>query len=159
MQAPESPPGDAVAHYRRGNAHKDAGRPEEALASYGLNLGICFQMVDDLLDFTADEKVLGKPVANDLREGKLTLPAIFVLRRGGARGIELISSVVEDRGFDRISPDEVVRVARECGALDEARTLAEAYADRARLDLLVLDRSPYREALAALPDFILARDH
>jgi octaprenyl-diphosphate synthase len=132
---------------------------EEALASYGLNLGICFQMVDDLLDFTADEKVLGKPVANDLREGKLTLPAIFVLRRGGARGIELISSVVEDRGFDRVSPEEVVRVARECGALDEARALAEKYADRARRDLLTFDRSPYREALAVLPDFILARDH
>jgi octaprenyl-diphosphate synthase len=132
---------------------------EEALASYGLNLGVCFQMVDDLLDFTADEKVLGKPVANDLREGKLTLPAIFVLRRGGARGIELISRVVEDRGFDRVSADEVVRMARECNALDEARALAEEYADRARRDLLVFDRSPYREALAALPEFILARDH
>jgi octaprenyl-diphosphate synthase len=132
---------------------------EEALASYGLNLGICFQMVDDLLDFTADEKVLGKPVANDLREGKLTLPAIFVLRRGGARGIELISRVVEDRGFDRVSADEVVRMARECNALDDARALAEEYADRARRDLLVFDRSPYREALAALPEFILARDH
>ena len=132
---------------------------EEALASYGLNLGICFQMVDDLLDFTADEKILGKPVANDLREGKLTLPAIFVLRRGGARGVELISTVVEDRGFDRVSADEVARVARECKALDEARAMAEEYADRARRDLLVFDRSPYREALAALPDFILARDH
>jgi octaprenyl-diphosphate synthase len=132
---------------------------EEALASYGLNLGICFQMVDDLLDFTADEKVLGKPVANDLREGKLTLPAIFVLRRGGPRGIELISAVVEDRGFGRVSADEVVRIARDCKALDEARELAEEYADRARRDLQAFDRSPYREALAALPDFILARDH
>jgi len=55
---------------------------EAALASYGLNLGVCFQMVDDLLDFTADEKVLGKPVASDLREGKLTLPVIYLLRRG-----------------------------------------------------------------------------
>jgi octaprenyl-diphosphate synthase len=132
---------------------------EEALASYGLNLGICFQMVDDLLDFTADEKVLGKPVANDLREGKLTLPAIFVLRRGGARGIEMISRVVEDRGFDRVSPEEIVGIARECKALDEARALAEDYAERARRDLLAFERSPYREALAALPDFILARDH
>src|SRR6185436_15480772 len=56
---------------------------EAALASYGENLGICFQMVDDLLDLTADEKVLGKPVANDLREGKVTLPVIFLLRRSG----------------------------------------------------------------------------
>ena len=58
---------------------------ERALASYGLNLGICFQMVDDILDFTADEKILGKPVANDLREGKLTLPVIFMLKRRGPR--------------------------------------------------------------------------
>src|SRR4029453_18590234 len=60
---------------------------EAALASYGLNLGLCFQMVDDLLDFTAEEKTLGKPVANDLREGKVTLPMIFLLRRGGGAAV------------------------------------------------------------------------
>jgi len=132
---------------------------ERALAGYGLNLGICFQMVDDLLDFTADEKVLGKPVANDLREGKLTLPAIFMVRRAGARGAEVVSRVLEDRGFDRVSREEVVRLARECGALDEARALAEDYAEKARRDLMAFDRSPYREALSVLPDFILSRDH
>ena len=132
---------------------------EQALASYGLNLGLCFQMIDDVLDFTADEKILGKPVANDLREGKLTLPAIFVMRRAGKRGQEMISAVVEDRGFDRVSPQDVARIARECGALDEARALAEEYAAAARADLLAFERSPYREALEALPDFILARDH
>lgn len=132
---------------------------ERAIASYGLNLGICFQMVDDLLDFTADEKVLGKPVANDLREGKLTLPAIFMLRRGGASVAGKIQAVLEDRGFDRVSPDELARLARETGALDEARRLAESYADMARRDLNAFERSPYREALALLPDFILARDH
>ncbi len=132
---------------------------ERALASYGLNLGICFQMVDDLLDFTADEKVLGKPVASDLREGKLTLPAIFMLRRGGAAAEKRIAAVLEDRGFERVSSDEIARLARETGALDEARTLAESYADAARRDLLAFDRSPYREALSLLPDFILARDH
>jgi octaprenyl-diphosphate synthase len=132
---------------------------ERALASYGLNLGICFQMVDDLLDFTADEKVLGKPVANDLREGKLTLPAIFMLRRGGAQDAAKIRAVLEDRGFARVSAEEIVRLARESGALEEARLQAESYADAARRDLLAFDRSPYREALSLLPDFILARDH
>jgi geranylgeranyl pyrophosphate synthase len=67
--------------------------------------------------------------------------------------------VVEDRGFDRVSADLVVSLARECGALEEARALAEEYADAARRDLLGFERSAYREALAALPDFILARDH
>ena len=132
---------------------------EAALASYGLNLGVCFQMVDDLLDFTADEKVLGKPVASDLREGKLTLPVIYLLRRGGDREAGLVSTVLADRGFDRVSRDELVRAARENGALEEARGQAEHYAAAARADLAGFDRSPYREALQALPDFILARDH
>jgi octaprenyl-diphosphate synthase len=132
---------------------------EEALARYGTNLGICFQMIDDLLDFTADEKVLGKPVASDLREGKLTLPAIFLLRRAGERGLEPVRAVLADRGFERVSREEIVRLAREHGALDEARALAERYAEAARKDLLVFERSPYREALSVLPDFILARDH
>jgi octaprenyl-diphosphate synthase len=132
---------------------------EKAVASYGSNLGICFQMVDDLLDFTAEEKTLGKPVANDLREGKVTLPMIFLLRKAGRPGIEKVGTVLEDRGFGRVSRDEIVRLAREHGALDEARALAETYAEAARRDLSGFERSPYREALEALPDFILARDH
>jgi octaprenyl-diphosphate synthase len=132
---------------------------ERALASYGLNLGICFQMVDDLLDFTADEEVLGKPVANDLREGKLTLPAIFLLRRAGAPALEKVSAVLADRGFGRVPREEIARMARDHGALEEARALAEKYAEAARHDLQVFERTPYREALAILPDFIMARDH
>jgi octaprenyl-diphosphate synthase len=132
---------------------------ERALASYGLNLGICFQMVDDLLDLTADEKVLGKPVANDLREGKLTLPAIFTLQRAGDEGLAKVRAVLDDRGFARVSAQEIARLARDCGALEEARALAERYAEQARRDLQGFERSAYREALLALPDFILARDH
>ena len=132
---------------------------EAALAGYGLNLGLCFQMVDDLLDFTAEEKTLGKPVANDLREGKVTLPMIFLLRRGGAAAEAKVRTVLEDRAFARVSRDELVRMARDCGALEEARAMAERYADEARASLLAFDPSPYREALEALPGFILARDH
>jgi octaprenyl-diphosphate synthase len=145
---------------RIGGMLADAGDEREAaLASYGLNLGICFQMVDDLLDFTADEKVLGKPTANDLREGKLTLPVIFLLRRAGRAGAEMVEAVLADRGFDRVSREELVGLAREAGALDEARALAERYADAARRDLAGFERSRYREALLSLPDFILARDY
>jgi octaprenyl-diphosphate synthase len=132
---------------------------ERALASYGSNLGICFQMVDDLLDLTADPKRLGKPVASDLREGKLTLPAIFTLRRAGAAGLEMLGAVLEDRGFLRVQPHEIARLARDCGALGEARALAERYAVAARRELLAFEPSPYREALSFLPDFVLARDH
>ena len=132
---------------------------ERALAAYGLNLGICFQMVDDILDFTADEKVLGKPVVNDLREGKLTLPAIFLLRKAGPSAAEKVAAVLADRGFGRVSREEIVGLAREHGALDDARALAAEYAAAARRELQGFERSPFREALAVLPDFILARDH
>ena len=67
--------------------------------------------------------------------------------------------MLADRGFDRVSRDELVRLAREHGALDEARALAERYAEPRAPDLAGFERSPYREALEALPDFILARDH
>ena len=100
-------------------------------------------MVDDLLDFTADEKVLGKPVANDLREGKLTLPVIFLLRRGGRRAADLVSGRARRPRLRRVSREEMLRLAREHGALDEARALAERYADQARQDLSVFERSPY----------------
>ena len=132
---------------------------EEALAAYGQNLGICFQMVDDILDFTADENVLGKPVNNDLREGKLTLPAIFLLRRDGNSAADRIRAVVSDRGFGRVSRDEIVSMTRESGALAQARALAEDYAGAARRALSAFERSIYRETLEALPDLILARDH
>jgi octaprenyl-diphosphate synthase len=132
---------------------------EAALADYGLNLGLCFQMVDDLLDFTAEEKTLGKPVANDLREGKVTLPMIFLLRRGGAAAEAKVRTVLDDRAFSRVSREDLVRLARDCGALDEARAMAERCADEARSSLLAFEPSPYREALEALPGFILARDH
>jgi len=132
---------------------------EQALTSYGLNLGMCFQMVDDLLDFTAEEKTLGKPVASDLREGKVTLPMIFLLRRASAADAEKVRAVLEDRGFRRVTRDEIVRLARDHGALEKARELAEQYAEAAREDLMVFERSPYRDALEALPGFILARDH
>jgi octaprenyl-diphosphate synthase len=132
---------------------------ERALADYGLNLGLCFQMVDDLLDFTAEEKTLGKPVANDLREGKVTLPMIFLLQRAGAAGAGKVRAVLEDRGFGRVSRDEIVHLARDHGALEEARALAERYAEEARKDLLAFPASPFRDALEALPGFVLARDH
>jgi octaprenyl-diphosphate synthase len=132
---------------------------KQALTSYGLNLGICFQMVDDLLDFTAEEETLGKPVANDLREGKVTLPMVFLLRRADAAEAEKVRAVLEDRGFGRVTREEIVRLAREHGALEEARALAGRYAEAARGDLEAFERSPYRDALEALPGFVLARDH
>ena len=66
---------------------------------------------------------------------------------------------LEDRGFRRVTRDEIIRLARDHGALEKARELAEQYAEAARENLMAFERSPYRDALEALPGFILARDH
>ncbi len=136
-------------------------RPAEelALASYGLNLGICFQMVDDLLDFTGSEAILGKPVANDLREGKVTLPAIFLLQEANPSVAERVKAVLADRDFRRVTREEIVRLAAEAGALAQARRLAERYAEAARADLEVFEPSPQKDALAFIPEFILERQY
>jgi geranylgeranyl pyrophosphate synthase len=84
---------------------------------------------------------------------------IFLLRRAGKAAAEKVKAVLDDRSFSRVTNDELVRMARDWGALDEAREMAERYADLARRDLLSFDPSPCREALEALPAFILSRDH
>jgi len=90
----------------------------------------------------------------------VTLPAIFLLHRGGARARERIAQVVADRGFSRVSHDEIVRLANQVGALDQARALAEQYAEEAaRQDPGGVSSPRPTWTLAALPDFILARDH
>lgn len=132
---------------------------EKALADYGLALGLAFQMKDDLLDFTASETKLGKPVGLDLREGKLTLPIIYMLESGDADARGKVEAVVQDRGFDRVSHEEIVAAARRTGALARAEAVAVEQAEAARRALSVFPPSPEREALLSLPDFILARDH
>ena len=132
---------------------------EKALSAYGLALGLAFQMKDDLLDFTASEKALGKPVGLDLREGKLTLPVIYMLENGDSEIRAKVETVVEDRGFDRVSHAEIVGLARRSGAIARAEDLALKLAEAARSALSVFPASAEREALLTLPDFILARDH
>jgi octaprenyl-diphosphate synthase len=134
-----------------------AGAPperERSLAAYGLNLGICFQMIDDLLDFTGDERLLGKPVGSDLREGCLTLPVILVLRREGGTAAKRLQRMLQDGA----KVDEVLQLVHEEGALDEARSMAERYAEAARRSLDLCEPSPFRDALLAAPDFILERE-
>jgi octaprenyl-diphosphate synthase len=132
---------------------------EQALSAYGLALGLAFQMKDDLLDFTASEKKLGKPVGLDLREGKLTLPVIYMLEGADAKTRAMVEAVVEDRSFARVSHAEIVGLARRSGALARAEAMAVEQAQAARAALGVFPPSEERSALLTLPDFILARDH
>jgi octaprenyl-diphosphate synthase len=131
---------------------------EHALREFGFNLGIAFQVVDDLLDYTADETALGKPVGGDLREGKVTLPIIYLLQRGGAEADSLIRTVVSDRAVTKEQWREIVRMLREHRTPDLAYAKALEYATRAKSALDVFPPSREREALVALADYVLARD-
>jgi octaprenyl-diphosphate synthase len=136
-----------------------AQRPEagQVLQRYGRALGTCFQLVDDLLDFTAREAELGKPVLSDLKEGKLTLPLILLLPRVGAARRQLVETVLADRGFARVAPEEILDLVRVEGTIEEVSALAETYAAQAKRELEVFPPGDAREALEFAPDFVLHR--
>jgi octaprenyl-diphosphate synthase len=131
----------------------------KALAEYGMNLGMAFQIVDDLLDFTASESVLGKPVASDLKEGKLTLPLIYLLEQGDPRARAMVQTVLAERDFRTVQRQEIISLVRQARTLERTRELAVTYARRAQAALQVFTRSPARDALMALPDFVLFREY
>jgi octaprenyl-diphosphate synthase len=134
-------------------------RPEagQVLARYGRALGICFQLVDDLLDFTARESEIGKPVLSDLKEGKLTLPLLLLLPRVSPAERALVGAVLEDKGFARTSAQQILDLVRREGTIEETEAMAEGYAEEARRELAFFPESDAREALEFAPDFVLHR--
>jgi octaprenyl-diphosphate synthase len=134
---------------------------QRALQGYGFNLGVAFQLVDDLLDFTGDAEALGKPIGGDLREGKITLPIIHLLssRNGHQdRAAELIRGVVQERSVTRERWQEITRLLRESHATEYAYQRAVEFATTAKNQLYIFPQSPQRDALLALPDYLLSRD-
>jgi len=129
-----------------------------ALREYGFNLGVAFQLVDDLLDYTADQAALGKPVGGDLREGKVTLPAILLLRCAGSRARELICATVRDRDITPEAWNELSALFREHRVIDRAYDRAVEYSSRAKQYLDKFPSSLERDALMSLPDYVLSRD-
>ncbi|MBI4886656.1 MAG: polyprenyl synthetase family protein [Acidobacteria bacterium] len=131
---------------------------QEALWEYGLNIGMAFQIVDDLLDFTGEQEHLGKPVGGDLREGKVTLPVIHLLARGDSRAQALVRSVVRTREASRDQWLELCALLAQARSIDHARRAAVEFVERAKLALHVFPPGAAREALLFLPDYVLARD-
>lgn len=131
---------------------------EESLGDYGRNLGLAFQIVDDLLDLTASEEVLGKPTASDLREGKATLAVVHSLHHGTGAERADIMAVIEDQGFERISHERVLEILHRNGSLGYAMQAAYAHAESARQSLQVLPESEFKRALLWVPDFVVARE-
>ena len=135
--------------------------PESSAASlfnYGFNLGVCFQLIDDLLDFTSSTEVLGKPALSDLKEGKVTLPLLLAMPRATDAERTTIARVASNKSFDGITAPEVIDLVRKYDALDETRAIARDYASRARAALEPFADSPAKEALDLALDFVLERD-
>jgi octaprenyl-diphosphate synthase len=128
------------------------------MGEYGRNLGLAFQIVDDVLDLTATEEVLGKPVASDLREGKATLAVIHALERGTGADREAIRTVLADGSFIRISHEQILEILTRHGSIDYAMDTACAYAEAARGAISDLPENEYKRALLWVPGFVVARD-
>ena len=132
---------------------------QEALREYGFNLGIAFQLVDDLLDFTGDTQAVGKPIGSDLREGKVTLPLIHLLRQSSdGRGSQIVREIIASRTVDAEQWGELLRCLKEHASIDHAYRRAVEFADRAVKPLYSFPPSAERDALLALPDYVLSRD-
>jgi octaprenyl-diphosphate synthase len=131
---------------------------QEALWQYGLNIGMAFQIVDDLLDFTGEEDALGKPVGGDLREGKLTLPVIHMRDRGGPRAAALLRKVVEAREVSLDEWHEIRALLTQTRSIEYASRVASDYVERAKKTLYSFPSSDARDALMFLPDYVVSRD-
>ena len=126
-------------------------------ASVGQSLGMAFQLVDDVLDLTSTREVLGKPVASDLREGKVTLPVYYALANGSDAARKRIRQVLEEGEIRSVSFREIVASVLEADGVDRTRALAAGFAARALGILEQLPPSVYRDAIISIPEFILNR--
>jgi octaprenyl-diphosphate synthase len=130
-----------------------------ALREYGFNLGIAFQIVDDVLDYTSEQTVLGKPIGGDLREGKVTLPIILLQQRTGPEVAAMIQQVVTDRQVTPEAWQTIKGLLATHGAVDAAYERAVTFSHSARTHLLgAFPPSVERDGLASLTDYVLQRD-
>jgi len=119
---------------------------------------MAFQLVDDLLDLTSTQETLGKPVGNDLKEGKVTLPVSFVMRNGNSHDAQNVRTVLQERAFRSVKSTDIMRGVEACDGLGKTRALAESYAKKAKLMLELFPPSAYRDAIVHIPEFILNRN-
>ncbi len=131
---------------------------EKALQDYGRYIGTAFQLIDDLLDYSADGKTLGKNVGDDLSEGKPTLPLLHAMRNGTPEQSQMIREAIE-QGNGRHLLEPVLETMRQCGSLEWTRQAAEHEADKAISALKALPESPWRSALEALAHMSVQREY
>jgi len=128
------------------------------LAEIGMSLGMAFQLVDDILDLTSTQETLGKPVASDLKEGKMTLPVSLVMSDGRPEEASMVQTVISEREFRSVKSRDILTFVEKYDGLGRTRRIAEDYAHAATSALGKFPPSPYRDAIIAIPDFILNRN-
>ncbi|QGX38584.1 octaprenyl diphosphate synthase [Permianibacter aggregans] len=134
---------------------KQSPEVEAAMAGYGMELGIAFQLIDDALDYSGDSGELGKNVGDDLAEGKPTLPLIHAMRHGKPEQVALIRQAIENGGTDQF--DEIRQTLSETGAIEYTEQKAEKAVAKAKSLLQNMPPSPYREALIAVAEYAISR--
>ncbi|MEX2261977.1 MAG: polyprenyl synthetase family protein [Bryobacteraceae bacterium] len=132
---------------------------EERLGDFGWNLGMAFQLVDDVLDFTSREKILGKPVGNDLREGKVTLPLIYALERASPEERCLVETIVCEGNYDRVPLRQILALIGKYRGFERVGERTQAFSQKGRAILGQFPESSYQRALYAVTEFIVDRDH
>ena len=130
---------------------------ENRCGGYGWNLGMAFQLTDDLLDFHATEEALGKPVANDLREGKVTLPLILALNSCTAEEREQVATVIREGGYEATPASNIAALLDRYGSAEAVQRRAADYIETAVEALGPLGETPYKRALISIADWIVDR--
>ena len=131
---------------------------ERRLGEYAWNLGIAFQLVDDILDFTSREKILGKPVGNDLREGKVTLPLIYALEKSTPEERQLVERVLADSSYENVPFASIRQLIDRYQGIERTRERAREFTEKARALLAGLSDSPAQRARIAATDLVTGRD-
>ena len=127
------------------------------LISAGRNLGMSFQLIDDLLDFSGEASVLGKPVLSDLSEKRITLPLIYTLKVDGTENKSRVTAILEEKKLSKNSIQEILKMVKSNGALEYTFQKAEEFALKSKDLIHLFPKSIYRDTLAMVTDFVLNR--
>lgn len=131
---------------------------ESKLAEFAWNLGMAFQLVDDILDFTSSEKILGKPAGNDLREGKVTLPMIYALEQATADERRAVETVMQDGAYEQVPFMRISKILESHDAVGRAYQRARTFTDKSRALISSMPETPAQRALLSIVDLVTERD-
>jgi octaprenyl-diphosphate synthase len=130
---------------------------EEAIHRFGLNLGLAFQLRDDFLDYAASEEEVGKPIGNDLQEGKITLPLIHALAASSSEDRQRLVDIITQEIIEEATFVEVKNIIQHYQGLEYTDRLARNYITTAKEALAIFPPSPARDSLLEIADYVVTR--